>query len=103
MFSDILYDQLKWKAGRSAEAIRTMTATSLFLLLPRTLPLNLIPVLLQLIEDANDKTRTLSIASIKKCSLLQEIHEPKTFSKIVEGNISNLNLPSYEAKVAELV
>nr|XP_014282402.2 dynein assembly factor 5, axonemal [Halyomorpha halys] len=91
IITDILYEQLKWKPGRSAEAIRTMTATSLFLLLPRNLPPNLIPVLLQLIDDANEKTRTLSIASIKKCSLVEGIHEPKTFSKIMEGLLKRLD------------
>lgn len=81
----MLCEHLKWKAGRSAEAIRTMATTSLFMLLPRQIPEKLLPILLSLVEDASPKTRQLALACIAKCSFLTGLHASDIFSKIITG------------------
>lgn len=93
MFSEVLHPQLVWRAGRSAEALRTAAVGCLLAALdlaPCSRPLAdaLQPLLLGLVEDSAFKTRhiaTLSLLSIVRALKTLEMLNAQDIDTIFIG------------------
>ncbi|KAK9509015.1 hypothetical protein O3M35_006430 [Rhynocoris fuscipes] len=105
MLEDILPMHLKWYPGRSAEAIRTICCSCLYMILSSfgievSLPDTIIPLLQSLLEDPAEKTRILALLSVIAISDKDDLHLAETFSNMVTNVLKRLD--DCERKVREL-